>query len=90
MGPKSPPAASDHDLFRLELITVIDRRHELVRLAELIDWSLFDREFGAQFASTTDRPALPHVLRSLSARGSAHCCDNDIPGCRARICSARA
>jgi IS5 family transposase len=32
-------------------------RHELVRLAKLIDWSVFAREFGAQFASTTGRPA---------------------------------
>jgi IS5 family transposase len=62
MGPKSPPAASDQDLFRLELINMIDRRHELVRLAELIDWPVFDREFGAQFASTTGRPALPTRL----------------------------
>ena len=62
MGPKSPTAASDHDLFRLELTNMVDRRHELVRLAELIDWSVFDREFGAQFASTTGRPALPTRL----------------------------
>lgn len=37
MGPKTPPAATDHDLFRLELVNLIDARHELVRLAELID-----------------------------------------------------
>jgi hypothetical protein len=30
-----------------------------VRLAALIDWSVFDLEFGAQFVSTTGRPALP-------------------------------
>ena len=62
MGPKSPPSATDHDLFRLELMSMIDRRHELVRLAGLIDWPVFDREFGAQFASTTGRPALPTRL----------------------------
>ena len=31
-------------------------RDELVRLAELIDWSVFDREFGA------------HILRLILAR----------------------
>ena len=62
MGPKKPPAASDHDLFRLELVNLVDTRHELVRLAELIDWSVFEREFGGQFASTTGRPALPTRL----------------------------
>ncbi|MCO5120700.1 MAG: IS5 family transposase [Burkholderiaceae bacterium] len=62
MGPKTPPAATDHDLFRLELVNLIDARHELVRLAELIDWSVFEREFGGQFVSTTGRPALPTRL----------------------------
>ena len=62
MGPKAPPAATDHDLFRLELVNLIDARHELVRLAELIDWSVFEREFGGQFVSTTGRPALPTRL----------------------------
>ena len=47
------------DLFRNELVNIINMRHELVRLAEVIDWSVFDREFGAQFVSTTGRPALP-------------------------------
>ncbi|MBN9403801.1 MAG: IS5 family transposase [Burkholderiales bacterium] len=64
MGPKSPPAVTEHDLFRLELINMVNRRHELVRLAELVDWSVFEREFGTQFASTTGRPALPARLVS--------------------------
>ncbi|MGK2953542.1 MAG: IS5 family transposase [Thiobacillus sp.] len=62
MGPKPPAVATDHDLFRLELVNIIDSRHELARLGELIDWSVFDREFGAQFVSTTGRPALPTRL----------------------------
>lgn len=62
MGPKAPPAATAHDLFRLELVNIIDARHELVRLEELIDWSVFEREVGAQFVSTTGRPALPTRL----------------------------
>jgi len=62
MGPKPPASLTEHDLFRLELVNLIDTRHELVRLAELIDWSVFEREFGGQFVSTTGRPALPSRL----------------------------
>lgn len=35
--------ASGHDLFRLEV----------VRVAELIDWSVIEREFSRRFVSTT-------------------------------------
>jgi transposase, IS5 family len=62
MRAKPPAPVVVQDLFRQELVNIIDMRHELVRLAELIDWSVFDREFGAQFVSATGRPALPTRL----------------------------
>jgi hypothetical protein len=32
MGPKpAKPTAADHDLFRMELVNLIDQRHELVQ-----------------------------------------------------------
>ncbi len=62
MRSKQPDKPVEDDLFRQELANIINRRHELVRLAELINWSVFDREFGAQFVSTTGRPALPMRL----------------------------
>ena len=62
MRSKPPAKPVEDDLFRQELVNIINMRHELVRLAELIDWSVFDREFGAQFVSTTGRPALPTRL----------------------------
>jgi IS5 family transposase len=34
----------------------------LARLAGRIDWTVFDRQSGAQFVSTTGRPALPTQL----------------------------
>jgi IS5 family transposase len=37
MGPKPAESRDDHDLFRTELVGLIDQRHELVRLADLID-----------------------------------------------------
>jgi IS5 family transposase len=41
------------------LVNVINARHGLMKLAALFDWTVFDREFGAQFGSPTDRPAVP-------------------------------
>jgi IS5 family transposase len=43
-------------------VNIINMRYEMVRLADSIDWSVFDREFGAQFVSTTGLPALPTRL----------------------------
>jgi IS5 family transposase len=62
MGPKPVESSNDHDLFRTELVNLIDQRHELVRLSELIDWQAFADEWGPQFVSTTGRPALPTRL----------------------------
>jgi IS5 family transposase len=61
MGPKTT-ASADQDLFRMELVNLIDARHELVKLAELIDWQAFSDEWSPQFTSTTGRPALPTRL----------------------------
>ena len=38
MGPKSRVDVAEQDLFRMELVNLIDQRHELVKLASLIDW----------------------------------------------------
>jgi IS5 family transposase len=62
MRSRPAPEPVEDDLFRQELINIINMRHELVRLAALIDWSVFDRQFGAQFESATGRPALPTRL----------------------------
>lgn len=62
MGPKPVDERSDHDLFRTELVNLIDQRHELAKLAEPIDWPAFAQQWGAQFESTTGRPALPTRL----------------------------
>lgn len=62
MGPKPADERSDHDLFRTELVNLIDQRHELVKLGELIDWQVFADEWSPHFVSTTGRPALPTRL----------------------------
>ncbi len=59
MGSKPIRERSEHDLFRTELVNLIDTRHELVRLAELIDWQAFSNEWSPQFTSSRGRPVLP-------------------------------
>ena len=46
------------DLFRPMLIDFIDNRHELVLLADKIDWDYFEKEFSP-FYSATGRPSMP-------------------------------
>jgi IS5 family transposase len=62
MGPKLADERTEHDLFRTELVNLIDQRHELVKLAQLIDWQAFADKWSPQFESTTGRPALPTRL----------------------------
>ena len=45
------------DLLRLGLIGLLDYRHALVKLASLIDWDFFEREWAGVFASHRGRPA---------------------------------
>jgi transposase, IS5 family len=62
MGPKLNVDAHEQDLFRMELLNLIDLRHELVKLAALIEWPAFEQAWGPKFESTTGRPALPTRL----------------------------
>ena len=48
-------------MFRSELLSIIDPRHELLKLAKLIDWERLDREFGALYAER-GRPGVPTRL----------------------------
>ena len=49
MKPQRPAESPTDDLFRKRLDNLIDRRHELVRLAALMDWDRFDAEWGEAF-----------------------------------------
>lgn len=65
MKPRRPPPEQD-DLLRARLIDMIDMRHELVKLAALIDWDVFEREWSGFFPSHTGRPATsPRVVAGL-------------------------
>jgi IS5 family transposase len=57
--PRSPGHA---DPTRPRLLDMIDGRHELVRLAALIEWSWFEEHWAGLFPSPEGRPALPPRL----------------------------
>ena len=61
MGPKGKHPTTG-DLFRQPLLELINEKHPLVRLAELIDWSIFETRWSAFFPSKTGRPATPPRL----------------------------
>jgi len=46
MRPHKPEGDGGEDLFRHRLENIINPRHELVRLADVIDWDRFDEAFG--------------------------------------------
>lgn len=61
MKHRSRPPEQD-DLLRPRLIDMIDPRHELVKLAALIDWEVFEGQWTGFFPSGTGRPATPPRL----------------------------
>ncbi len=65
MKPRNRPPEQD-DLLRSRLVEMIDMRHELVKLAALIDWEVFEREWAGFFPSHTGRPASePRLVAGL-------------------------
>ena len=59
--PIPTPTRGEADMFRNRLDNMIDMRHELARLAGLIDWRRFDEAFGGLYAEK-GRPGLPTRL----------------------------
>ena len=49
MKPQARPDFPTDDLFRHRLDNLIDRRHGLVKISELIDWEGFDAQCGEAF-----------------------------------------
>lgn len=59
-------ATEQDDLLRPRLVDMIDMRHELVKLSELIDWEWFEREWAEFFPSKEGRPAThPRLIAGL-------------------------
>ncbi len=47
------------DLFRNRLDQIVNMKHELILLAQNIDWSYFEKEFGAFYVEKKGRPGKP-------------------------------
>ncbi|MGI6656148.1 MAG: transposase [Desulfobulbus sp.] len=66
MQPKKSMATPQLDMFRNRLENILNRNHELYRLAALIDWALLEQEFGALY-SEHGRPGIPiRLMAGLS------------------------
>lgn len=61
-----PRQDEQDDLLRPRLTDMIDMRHELAKLAALIDWEFFEREWAGLFPSHQGRPATsPRLVAGL-------------------------
>jgi IS5 family transposase len=58
MKPKSQETSGQIDLFNTPLADLLNPRHELYQLAQLIDWKTIDDAFGQYFVATQGAPAL--------------------------------
>ena len=57
MRPREPDPSPVTDLFRNRPDNLLDQRHELYQLADMIDWQSFDDEFGALYCADNGCPA---------------------------------
>jgi IS5 family transposase len=59
MALRSITHEADIDLFRQELVNLVDLRHALCVLAGKIDWAACERQFGGLYAAGIGRPGHP-------------------------------
>ena len=67
-----PKGPEQDDLFRARLVEIIDMRHELVKLAALIDWEFFEREWAGFFPS--EAGTIPAISPGEPCCWSKACC----------------
>ena len=59
-------------MFRERLDNILNHHHELYRLAELIEWETFEKEFGPLYVEKKGRPGIPiRLLVGLSYLSNA-------------------
>lgn len=72
MQPTSKKDDNRMELFRERLENILNRGHELYRLAGLIEWKVFEKEFGRLYAAKKGRPGIPiRLMVGLSYLGHA-------------------
>jgi len=71
MQPKEQKQSPQLDMFRKRLGNMLNHQHELYRLAGLIEWEVFEREFGELY-SENGRPGIPiRLMAGLTYLGHA-------------------
>ncbi|MBJ6722876.1 IS5 family transposase [Bacillus sp. PR5] len=60
--PRERRETGNQELFRSRLDQIIDPKHELVLLAQMIDWSFFEKHFGEVYGDKAGKPPLPTRL----------------------------
>ena len=70
MRPRKHSPTGSGDLFRARLDQIINMRHELVQLAERIDWDWLDRDIAPLYAEN-GRPGRD-ALRDRAFTSQAH------------------
>ena len=60
--PRERGDGGEQDLFRARLDQIINMEHELVRLAQAIDWPVLEARFGAVYSDGPGMPPLPTRL----------------------------
>ena len=77
MGPK-PVIPQSGALFQQTLLEMINPKHPLVKLADVIDWQEIEHTFGAHFVARTGRPALrPRLVAGLLYLQHAYDCSDE-------------
>ena len=62
MRPQTFTSQASDDSQRVRLALIVSHGHPLYRLAEAIDWTRFESEFGSLYAEDVGRPGLPTRL----------------------------
>lgn len=60
--PREKRETGEQDLFRSRLDQILNMKHELVRLAQTIDWPMLEERFGAVYSDGPGMPPLPTRL----------------------------
>ena len=60
--PREKRETGEQELFRSRLDQIINMQHELVQLAQAIDWPALEARFGAVYSDGPGMPPLPTRL----------------------------
>ncbi len=58
MKPKPTVRTPQKELFRIELVSLVDMAHPLVKLGEKIEWQVFEDQLGKTFDAKTGAPGI--------------------------------